>query len=535
MAWLQERSQGNPFFALVLMRALLEKGGDLSAPALERLPETLSERVAGRLSHLDSAAVSVLELLAVLGRRAELRSLVAVSGESPDALGEILDQLVRSRFVAEEERGLQLVYEISHPLVQEAVYDGIGAARRRRLHRQVGQALVSGGRLGEAAPHFVRSAEPGDVEAVKVLRDAIHQAEQRDAYLESLSILAALADLLPAGDPRWAEVADALKTDARWLIGLSGGCPHDSGDPRPPGDGSGLGSARRPAPPGAESSTAWPASSQWGTGELDEAQLVGRQALTLFEQAGDGQGQLLVRYQLSRIAAVTGKWLESTRDLERLADDARTLGEESIRRDVLRSIAQAGIINGRHDASVQALTELIEHARSDGDPYGLAMSQGYLLANLATAGRTRDAEQLLSEIKATTPWWRETRLVAWQSIVSWMAGDYRLTVVRGREAVSSPTWEGEPADRRVSRVPGSCGGRDGELQGSRGLPRSGAGSARGQGLHVLPGLCRVRRGGFRLRDRTPPRRPPLCCDKPSTESSIGGSRRPSPSTFKFPG
>ena len=143
VAWLQERSQGNPFFALGLMRALLEKGGDLSAPALERLPETLSERVAGRLSHLDSAAVGVLELLAVLGRRAELRSLVAVSGESPDALGEILDQLVRSRFVAEEERGLQLVYEISHPLVQEAVYDGIGAARRRRLHRQVGQALVS--------------------------------------------------------------------------------------------------------------------------------------------------------------------------------------------------------------------------------------------------------------------------------------------------------------------------------------------------------------------------------------------------------
>lgn len=196
------------------MRALLEKGGDLSAPALERLPETLSERVAGRLSHLDSAAAGVLELLAVLGRRAELRSLVAVSGESPDALGEILDQLVRSRFVAEEERGLQLVYEISHPLVQEAVYDGIGAARRRRLHRQVGQALVSGGRLGEAAPHFVRSAEPGDVEAVKVLRDAIHQAEQREAYLESLSILAALADLLPAGDPRWADVADALKTEA---------------------------------------------------------------------------------------------------------------------------------------------------------------------------------------------------------------------------------------------------------------------------------------------------------------------------------
>jgi DNA-binding CsgD family transcriptional regulator len=175
----------------------------------------------------------------------------------------------------------------------------------------------------------------------------------------------------------------------------------------------------------------------WGTGELDESQRVARQALRLFEQAGHGQGQVLVRFQLARIEAITGNWLKSTRDLERLADDARSLGEESIRRDVLRGIAQASVINGRLDAGVQALTELIEHARSEGDPYNLAMNQGYLIANLAAAGRAGDAEKILSEIKATTPWWQETRLVAWQSIVSWMAGDYRLTVERGREAVSA--------------------------------------------------------------------------------------------------
>ena len=438
VSWLQERSQGNPFFALVLMRALLEKGGDLSAPALERLPETLSERVAGRLSHLDSAAVSVLELLAVLGRRAELRSLVAVSGESPDALGEILDQLVRSRFVAEEEQGLQLVYEISHPLVQEAVYDGIGAARRRRLHRQVGQALVSGGRLGEAAPHFVRSAEPGDVEAVKVLRDAIHQAEQREAYQESLSILAALADLLPAGDPRWADVADALKTDARWVMDFRADVGAIPGIPALRAMDQSLEALGDPLRQ-ARVKFRLACFLRWGSGELDESQLVGRQALSLFEQAGDGQGQLLARYQLALIANITGPfWLEGTReDFERLADDARSLGEESIRRDVLRSIAQASIVTGHFDDGFQALTELIEHARSEGDTTGLAMSKGYLVALLAAAGRTRDAEQLLSEVKATTSWWQETRLLAWQSIVSFLAGDYRLTLERGRELTSA--------------------------------------------------------------------------------------------------
>ncbi len=121
----------------------------------------MADLVSNRLAHLDASAVSLLEVLAVLGRRAELRSLVAVSDRAPDELAETLEQLVRSRLVSEEERGLELVYEISHPLVQDAIYEGIGAARRRRLHRQLGQALVTVGRLGEAAPHFVRSAEPG--------------------------------------------------------------------------------------------------------------------------------------------------------------------------------------------------------------------------------------------------------------------------------------------------------------------------------------------------------------------------------------
>ncbi|HKY77382.1 MAG TPA: LuxR C-terminal-related transcriptional regulator [Acidimicrobiia bacterium] len=437
VTWLQERSQGNPFFALGLMRALLDKGGDLSAPALERLPETLSERVAGRLSHLDSAAVSVLELLAVLGRRAELRSLVAVSGESPDTLAEILDQLVRSRFVAEEERGLQLVFEISHPLVQEAVYDGIGAARRRRLHRQVGQALVSTGRLGEAAPHFVRSADPGDIEAVKVLIDAVHQAEQREAYLESLSILTALADLLPDGDQRWADVADALKTDARWVMDFRADVHAIPGIPALRAMNRALEALGDPLRQ-AKVQFRLACFLRWGTAELDESQLVFRQALTLFEHAGDGQGQLLARHQVALIAQITGdNWREGARELERLADDARSLGEESIRRDVLRTIAQGSMVAGRYDDGLRALTELVEHARSEGDAYGLAMSRGYYVANLAVTGRTREAEQLLSKIKATTPWWRETRLVAWQSLVSWLSGDYRLTVERGQDLMSA--------------------------------------------------------------------------------------------------
>ena len=61
----------------------------------------------------------------------------------------------------------------------EAIYQGISAGRRRRLHREVGRRLLAAGRLGEAAPHFVAAADPGDDEAVGVLRDAVATRRRR--------------------------------------------------------------------------------------------------------------------------------------------------------------------------------------------------------------------------------------------------------------------------------------------------------------------------------------------------------------------
>jgi predicted ATPase len=84
--WLSDRARGNPLFALGLLRALLEEGGDLAAPSLQSLPEELTARVAGRVRSLEAPSVELLELLAVLGRRVELRSLVGLAGQPPQAV-----------------------------------------------------------------------------------------------------------------------------------------------------------------------------------------------------------------------------------------------------------------------------------------------------------------------------------------------------------------------------------------------------------------------------------------------------------------
>ena len=74
------------------------------------------------------------------------------------------------------------------------------------------------GRTGEAARHFARSADVGDADAIAALREAVRLAEDREAYREALELLGELVELLPAGDPGWLEVVDALSWGAEWVV-----------------------------------------------------------------------------------------------------------------------------------------------------------------------------------------------------------------------------------------------------------------------------------------------------------------------------
>jgi class 3 adenylate cyclase/DNA-binding CsgD family transcriptional regulator len=434
--WLEERSRGNPLYAIGLVRALLEEGADLSAPVLRRLPEALSERVANRLRQFDEPAVGLLELLAVLGRRVELRSLVALSGRAPDELAGIVEGLVRARLVAEEERGLELVYEIAHPLIQESIYQGIGAARRRGLHRQVGRGLLSAGRLGEAAPHFVRFAEPGDTEAVVVLRDAVRQAEQRQAYQEALTILGALVELLPAGDPQWAEVVDALSWDAQWVVDHRADTHAALGIPALRAMDQaleGLDDPARRAPVKLRLASFL----AWGTGELEEAEAMGRQALELFQQAKDIRGELLARHELAFIAGIRGDPRTLRTEAHRVAEEARAAGDEAVLARALRTVAMNGIIYGRFEEGRGALEELAEAARRRGDAYALTVNLSFAALGLAMEGRVDEAERVLEGAKRTNPRWQDSVLVEYQTIPPWMAGNYPLAVERGLVAVAA--------------------------------------------------------------------------------------------------
>jgi DNA-binding CsgD family transcriptional regulator len=478
--WLAERSRGNALFALGLLQALVEEGADLSAPTLRSLPEELKERVAVTLSDLDEAALSTLELLAAVGRRVVLRELVALTGVSPDQLAPILEPLVRSRLAAEQERGRELSYELAHPLIQEAIYQRMGAARRRGLHRRIGRTLLTAGRLGEAAAHFARSAEVGDDEAITALRDAVRQAEERGAYREALTILDALVELVPGDDERWLGVLEALSWEAEWVVDHRADADALLGIKAMRAIESMLDASPDPAP---RAAVKFRLASflAWGTGDLEEAERTCAEARSLFEQAGDHRSALLAENELGWLAGLGGDYAMMREIAERVVETADAIDDRFAVIQGLTVTAQASFFRGRFGEAEADHRRAIAMAREEGKVYRTVIGLSLFACSLAAEGRVQEAVGLVEEAKAASPAWRESLLPEWEAIVHWFAGDFHAALASAQEAAAHLVGElgkrralgsafaafsaieagqGDQARRYLTQVRRALGGRD---------------------------------------------------------------------------
>ncbi|MGH2722591.1 MAG: helix-turn-helix transcriptional regulator [Actinomycetota bacterium] len=435
--WLANKTRGNPLFTLILLQGLKDEGADLSAPDLKSIPEGLSERVGRQLTVFDKPTVATLEILAVLGSRVEIGDLVQVTGRPLERLAEILHTLVRSRLVADEERGPVLTYEIAHPLIQETLYDSIGSGRRRALHRLAGRALLDGGRLGAAAPHFARSADRGDAEAIVALRDAFREAEAREAYGEGLSILSALVQILPYGDPRWLEVFDAMRmgggrvfrggVEARLAIDALRAIDFvlvDSPDP-----------ARRAAVKFRLASFL-----AWGSGDLLEGEECCTEALELYEQAGDRSCALVAANELAYIRGLRGDLLALEAGASAVAVSAEREGEPFALMQALGAVGTARIFLGRFDEAEAAFQRDLEIAGRSGKPHRVTFTQSLLACTLALSGRVPDAVSLIEHAKAVNPAYSESMLLESDALIRWIAGDFQACKAAADEVARRSTW-----------------------------------------------------------------------------------------------
>jgi DNA-binding CsgD family transcriptional regulator len=433
--WLASRSRGNALYAVGLLRALLEEGADLSAPRLRRLPESLTERVTGRVRGLGDADRATLELLAVLGRPVELGELVRLTDRPLEDLAGTLAALHAARAVTEEERGREIDYQIHHPVVRDAIYQGIGAARRRVVHREVAEALRRAGRTGEAARHFARSAEVGDTEAIAVLREAVRQAEDREAYREALELLGELVELLPDGDPGWLDVVDALSWGAEWVVDHRADVHAQLG----------IRAMRTLDALLAGSSDLHRTAAvkfrlasflAWGALELDEAETAFGQAADLFEQAGDRRQALLAARERAWTRGLRGDFSAMEAEATQIVAAAEVLGDRFVIMQALAAAGFAATFAGRLTTAERWLARAAAIAREDAKLYRLTALQSISAVCLTLQGRVRETEALFREARTRDVEFRETLLLEIEAYAGWMAGDYRASVASARESIA---------------------------------------------------------------------------------------------------
>jgi ATP/maltotriose-dependent transcriptional regulator MalT len=442
--WVAGRSQGNPLFAIGLLRALMEEGGELSAPHLRQLPEGLTERVTSELRRFDAAPREMLELLAVMGRPVSLSDLTALTGGGLEEVGPVLAELVSAGIVVEEEHGSVLTYEVHHPLVREVIYQATSGTNRRLLHRRAARSLLRGGHLAESALHFARSAERGDSEAVEVLLDAMRQAERREAFREALDLQAELVGLLPDDDQRWLEVLEAMYARAEWLI------DHRAETNAPVAvaalraiDGLLEGSpdhARRAIVKFRLANFL-----AWGTGDLESAYEACLQARDLCLQAGDRRQALLVARELAWIKGLRGDLAAMGVDAKAVVDAADAAGDRFVAMQGLAAVGYSGMFRGAFAEAEAAHRRAAAIARQEEKAYRLTVVLGGVAIGLALQGRADETPVLFDEAKAANPAYRESILVELEAAVRWIAGDFPACLALAREGVA---WEPGAMPRR---------------------------------------------------------------------------------------
>ncbi|MFE7547197.1 helix-turn-helix transcriptional regulator [Streptomyces gardneri] len=164
VAELLDGAGGNPFLAAEMLTGVAASGADAPEP-----PERLVLGVRDRLAGLRPGTLHFLRIGSVLGRAFSLADAAALCGRPASGLSTEVDEAIAAALLHDE--GERLLFR--HDLLRQAVYADLAPSVRRALHREAASRLVAAGRSStDAVPHLLKSAEPGDQEAIGLLGTA---------------------------------------------------------------------------------------------------------------------------------------------------------------------------------------------------------------------------------------------------------------------------------------------------------------------------------------------------------------------------
>src|ERR1700676_3970921 len=216
----QEKTGGNPFFAIQFFIALADEGllaFDPVASAwqwnIDRIraksyTDNVVDLMAAKLKRLSSTTQEALKHLACLGNIVPIATLTLVHGETEEAMHAALWEAVRAGLVIHQDNA----YRFLHDRIQQAAYSLIPEGQRAEVHLRIGRVLLASmtadklaEHLFDVANHFNRGAtllvdrdEKAQVATLELR--AGRKAKASTAYASACVYLAAGMALLDESD-----------------------------------------------------------------------------------------------------------------------------------------------------------------------------------------------------------------------------------------------------------------------------------------------------------------------------------------------
>ncbi len=197
-ALLHQRTEGNPFFAHEVLRALVERGdiyrqnGGWQRRALVelRVPDNVRAVIGERVARLSESARQTLREASVLGQTFTFADFAGLRTRPEDEVEAALEEATAANLVRESD---DESYTFSHVLILQTLYEALPARRKQRLHRIAGEALERlperqrQQRVAELAYQFVRG---NDAEkALVYLLPAAEISHAAGAFREEITLL----------------------------------------------------------------------------------------------------------------------------------------------------------------------------------------------------------------------------------------------------------------------------------------------------------------------------------------------------------
>lgn len=136
------RAAGNPLYLEEMLRAM-QAGGKrtLGTGMLNQLPDSLNGLLLARIDRLPEPERSLLRVAAVIGQRFPADILRSLSAEDMQSLLRSLLCLDSEALTVLERETPEQVRSFRHAMIQEVAYESLLYARRRELHRRIGEYL----------------------------------------------------------------------------------------------------------------------------------------------------------------------------------------------------------------------------------------------------------------------------------------------------------------------------------------------------------------------------------------------------------